>query len=150
MTSSNDSQRVSISVQKNKIGKLFPINSVTVQLLKSVFKLKEVKSLTDPDNKIIEPVNSRFLNLDPTKQYIINSNLSPVNEFTFSLDQIPTAIKQIYTDDPQIQLEGATFLRKILSIEGSPPIEHVIKTGVVFRLVELLRKTQDTKLQVIS
>ncbi|KAJ5071779.1 importin alpha [Anaeramoeba ignava] len=146
MTSSNDSQRVSISVQKNKIGKLFPINSVTVQLLKSVFKLKEVKSLTDPDNKIIEPVNSRFLNLDPTKQYIINSNLSPV-EFTFSLDQIPTAIKQIYTDDPQIQLEGATFLRKILSIEGSPPIEHVIKTGVVFRLVELLRKTQDTKLQ---
>lgn len=52
-------------------------------------------------------------------------------------------------DDYEQQLEGATHFRKILATEKTPPIELVIKTGVVPRLVQLLDQRRDkSKIQV--
>ncbi|KAH0863646.1 LOW QUALITY PROTEIN: hypothetical protein HID58_080857, partial [Brassica napus] len=40
-------------------------------------------------------------------------------------------LEGVYYDDPQAQLEATTQFRKLLSIERSPPIDEVIKAGVI-------------------
>eukprot|EP00475_Leptophrys_vorax_P004486 TRINITY_DN12688_c0_g1_i5.p1 TRINITY_DN12688_c0_g1~~TRINITY_DN12688_c0_g1_i5.p1 ORF type:complete len:524 (+),score=127.91 TRINITY_DN12688_c0_g1_i5:125-1696(+) len=53
-------------------------------------------------------------------------------------EKIQKYVEGCNSADEQAQLEGTFQLRKLLSIERSPPIELVIASGVVPRLVELL------------
>ncbi|EGC30108.1 hypothetical protein DICPUDRAFT_50915 [Dictyostelium purpureum] len=58
------------------------------------------------------------------------------------LEQLPTLVQEINSDNPELILKATTAFRKLLSIEKSPPIEEVIRTGIVPRLVKFLY-TQD-------
>jgi len=63
------------------------------------------------------------------------------------LSQLPAMVKGVFTNDPDQQLEATTQFRKLLSIERSPPIEEVIRAGVVPRFVQFLQMNQNPQLQ---
>ncbi|KAJ7973252.1 Importin subunit alpha [Quillaja saponaria] len=63
------------------------------------------------------------------------------------LKSIPLMVQGVGSDDPAAQLEATTQFRKLLSIERSPPIDEVIKAGVVPRFVEFLGRHDLPQLQ---
>ncbi|GMI88870.1 importin alpha isoform 4 [Hibiscus trionum] len=63
------------------------------------------------------------------------------------LESIPLMVQGVWSDDPASQLEATTQFRKLLSIERSPPIDEVIKAGVVPRFVEFLVRQDVPQLQ---
>ncbi|KAF6156593.1 hypothetical protein GIB67_014572 [Kingdonia uniflora] len=63
------------------------------------------------------------------------------------LESLPMLIQGVWTDNPAAQLESTTQFRKLLSIERNPPIEEVIKAGVVPRFVEFLGREDLPQLQ---
>ncbi|OAY62624.1 Importin subunit alpha-1b [Ananas comosus] len=63
------------------------------------------------------------------------------------LESLPTMVAGIYSDDNAVQIEATTQFRKLLSIERNPPIEDVIKSGVVPRFVEFLTREDLPQLQ---
>jgi len=73
-----------------------------------------------------------------------DSSARPINA---QLDSLPMMVQGVYTEDPKVQLEATTQFRKLLSIERSPPIEEVIKAGVVSRFVQFLQKAEFPQLQ---
>ena len=56
-------------------------------------------------------------------------------------------VEGVNSDDPSIQLPALTQLRKLLSIEPSPPIAEVIAAGVVPRFVQFLQFTDNPMFQ---
>ncbi|KAL0654348.1 hypothetical protein Bca4012_097039 [Brassica carinata] len=58
-------------------------------------------------------------------------------------------VQGVYSDDPQAQLEAILGLEScyLQTIERSPPIDEVIKSGVIPRFVEFLRKKDHPQLQ---
>ncbi|KAK6915652.1 Importin-alpha, importin-beta-binding domain [Dillenia turbinata] len=63
------------------------------------------------------------------------------------LEHLPAMVAGVWTNDSNMQLEATTQFRKLLSIERSPPIEEVIKSGVVPRFVEFLVREDYPQLQ---
>ncbi|OVA16734.1 Armadillo [Macleaya cordata] len=63
------------------------------------------------------------------------------------LESLPVMVQGVWSDNPVLQLESTTQFRKLLSIERSPPIEEVIKAGVVPRFVEFLERHDLPQLQ---
>ncbi|GBG63399.1 hypothetical protein CBR_g38022 [Chara braunii] len=63
------------------------------------------------------------------------------------LELIPQMAQGVWAENPQQQLEATTSFRKLLSIERSPPIEEVIRAGVVPRFVQFLQKYDFPQLQ---
>ena len=59
-------------------------------------------------------------------------------------------IEAACSDDAERQLPAVTQIRKLLSIEGSPPLEEVIATGGVSRLVQLMQGGDNPMLQFES
>ncbi|KAL7212123.1 hypothetical protein ACSBR2_014899 [Camellia fascicularis] len=56
-------------------------------------------------------------------------------------------VQGVWSEDPAAQIEATTQFRKLLSIERSPPIDEVIKAGVVPRFVEFLGRQDLPQLQ---
>lgn len=54
---------------------------------------------------------------------------------------------RILGSDAKAQLEAAFCLRKLLSREKSPPTEHFLRLGVLRRVVDLMKHTQDARMQ---
>ncbi|KAG5525478.1 hypothetical protein RHGRI_031955 [Rhododendron griersonianum] len=63
------------------------------------------------------------------------------------LESIPLMVQGVWSEDPVAQVEATTQFRKLLSIERSPPIDEVIKAGVVPRFVEFLGRHDLPQLQ---
>lgn len=63
------------------------------------------------------------------------------------LESIPIMVQGVASADPSIQLEATTQFRKLLSIERCPPIDEVIKAGVVPKFVEFLDRHDVPQLQ---
>ncbi|KAL1543990.1 importin subunit alpha-like isoform X1 [Salvia divinorum] len=63
------------------------------------------------------------------------------------LESLPAMVDAVWSDDAMQQLESTTQFRKLLSIERSPPIEEVIRSGVVPRFVEFLARDDYPQLQ---
>ncbi|KAI5437508.1 Inositol monophosphatase 1 [Lathyrus oleraceus] len=63
------------------------------------------------------------------------------------LENLPSMVTGVWSDDNNLQLEATTQFRKLLSIERTPPIEEVIQTGVVSRFVEFLMREDFPQLQ---
>ncbi|GMH10419.1 hypothetical protein Nepgr_012260 [Nepenthes gracilis] len=63
------------------------------------------------------------------------------------LETIPLMVQGVWSEDPAAQLESTTQFRKLLSIERCPPIDEVIKTGVVPKFVEFLGRYEIPQLQ---
>ncbi|KAJ8491476.1 hypothetical protein OPV22_013197 [Ensete ventricosum] len=59
-------------------------------------------------------------------------------------------VQGVWSENLSTQLEATTQFRKLLSIERSPPIEEVIKAGVVPRFVEFLSRHDLPQLQFES
>ncbi|KAI3968640.1 hypothetical protein MKX01_028790 [Papaver californicum] len=56
-------------------------------------------------------------------------------------------IRDVWSDYPEAQLESTTKFRKLLSLEHDPPIDEVIKAGVVPRFVGFLAREDLPQLQ---
>jgi importin subunit alpha-1 len=56
-------------------------------------------------------------------------------------------VQGVKSDNAQMQLEATTQFRKLLSIERAPPIEEVIRAGVVPYFVEFLKREEFPQLQ---
>ncbi|KZV47327.1 importin subunit alpha-1 [Dorcoceras hygrometricum] len=69
------------------------------------------------------------------------------SEKKVQLENLPSMVGCVWTDDVNTQLEATTQFRKLLSIERSPPIQEVIQSGVVPRFVEFLMKENFPQLQ---
>ncbi|WOL06693.1 importin subunit alpha-4 [Canna indica] len=63
------------------------------------------------------------------------------------LDNLQGIVQGVWSDDPKMQLEATTEFRKLLSVENIPPIQDVIKAGVVPRFVEFLSRHDFLQLQ---
>ncbi|KAI3854902.1 hypothetical protein MKW92_008241, partial [Papaver armeniacum] len=63
------------------------------------------------------------------------------------LESLPSMIAIVWSDERELQLEATTQFRKLLSVEGSPPIEEVIQSGVVPKFMEFLTRDDYPQLQ---
>ncbi|KAK3441565.1 hypothetical protein EUGRSUZ_B02080 [Eucalyptus grandis] len=63
------------------------------------------------------------------------------------LENLPSMVAAVLSNDKSLQVDATTQFRKLLSIERSPPIEEVIQSGVVPRFVEFLMKEDFPQLQ---
>uniref|UniRef100_A0A7S1NAV0 Importin subunit alpha n=1 Tax=Eutreptiella gymnastica TaxID=73025 RepID=A0A7S1NAV0_9EUGL len=66
------------------------------------------------------------------------------------LGNLPQLVQALNSDDSQAQLQAALHFRKLLSIENNPPIDEVIATGVVPRLIQFLKCPENPTLQFES
>lgn len=60
------------------------------------------------------------------------------------LQILPTYISSLYSDNVEAQTQATIAIRKMLSIEVNPPINIVIKAGIVPRFIEFLSASQKT------
>ncbi|KAJ9559181.1 hypothetical protein OSB04_013795 [Centaurea solstitialis] len=66
------------------------------------------------------------------------------------LENLPSMVARLYSNDNNMQMEATSQFRKLLSIgrgERTPPIDQVIQSGVIPRFVEFLMREEFPELQ---
>ncbi|XP_022897485.1 importin subunit alpha-4-like [Olea europaea var. sylvestris] len=89
-------------------------------------------------------LNNNFQQLQ--QQFPLDPSQSPA-VVEKKLESIPLMVQGVWSNDPSAQVDATTQFRKLLSIERSPPIDEVIKAGVVPRFVEFLGRHDVPQLQ---
>ncbi|XP_019093605.1 PREDICTED: importin subunit alpha-1-like [Camelina sativa] len=64
------------------------------------------------------------------------------------LESLSDMVAGVWSENPDLQLKSTTQIRKLLCIRRSPPIDKVIDSGVVPRLVEFLKKEDNPMIQL--
>lgn len=77
----------------------------------------------------------------PEAQKIVDSQTAE------KIAQIPMLVQQLNQPDPNMKLEATIAFRKLLSMERNPPIDEVIKAGVVPVFVQDLQRSDCPQLQ---
>lgn len=93
------------------------------------------------DDQLLKRRNISSLTEEPTSPLQENNTASPV---TMSAEEI---MYGMMNQDETIQFKATQACRKILSRERNPPIDHMIRLGVVPRCVEFLSKNHNPALQ---
>jgi len=70
-----------------------------------------------------------------------------VSDSSPSLSQIPALLQDCASSDPDRQVAGTRGIRKLLSIQENPPIQAVVQSGVIPRLVDFLKAVSNPTLQ---
>ncbi|KAH6762502.1 importin alpha isoform 1 [Perilla frutescens var. hirtella] len=104
------------------------------------------------DNMVEIRKNRREENLQKKRREGIQQFPVPVEATTgiekkVQLENLPSMVASVWTDDASQQLEATSQFRKLLSIERSPPIQEVIQSGVVPRFVQFLTREDYPQLQ---
>ena len=96
-------------------------------------------------------------NNTPTDNHKQNHNIDNNNQQNhinnnkhFNLKNLASWVKGCYSVSLKKQIESVTNIRQLLSTEADPPIEEVIASGVVPKLVEFLYSTSNERLQFES
>ncbi|CAM9112793.1 unnamed protein product [Discosporangium mesarthrocarpum] len=76
-----------------------------------------------------------------------NNNASKPGPRTYTVKDIPDLAKGLTSTAPAVRTDAARGLRKILSREGNPPVDEVIKAGAMPLLVQCLDDIDNTDLQ---
>lgn len=88
----------------------------------------------------------RMTNMDRPAEMADYSSFSP-SLSQQALNELPTMVAGVWSENPQEQLEATQKFRKLLSIERNPPIDEVIKQGVIPRFCQFLERNEHPKLQ---
>ncbi|KAL1221524.1 Importin subunit alpha-6 [Cardamine amara subsp. amara] len=109
------------------------------------------------DNMVEIRKNKREENLQKKRREGLSSSMASATQQghdSFSsippskrLENIPQLVAGVLSDNRDLQLEATTGFRKLLSIERSPPINEVVQSGVVPRLVQFLSRDDFPDLQ---
>ncbi|CAN8248073.1 unnamed protein product [Cochlearia groenlandica] len=98
--------------------------------------------------------NKREENLQKKRREGISSSIAatgqtePDPSSTKNLrENLPDMVAGIWSEDSERQLEATHLLRRLLSIEQNPPINDVVQSGVVPRVVRFLSRDDFPKLQ---
>lgn len=81
---------------------------------------------------------------DPDNPYSYNHKTLPE---IVPLRLLPTFAEMAHSDDPAVMFHGVLMVRKLLSVNENPPIQAVVDSGVVPRLVSLLPRDDWVELQ---
>ena len=65
-----------------------------------------------------------------------------------TIDRLDEYIEQVNSTDDNVIAAGMNALRRLLSIEHNPPIDRVISTGVLPRIVALMKNSTRHQIQV--
>lgn len=87
-------------------------------------------------------------NVHAPQQYALeDSNKAVLAQPAQRLDELPMMVRGVYSTNVHEQYEATQKFRKLLSIERNPPIEEVIKQGVIPKFVEFLKQNDWPQLQ---
>eukprot|EP01018_Ginkgo_biloba_P025898 Gb_25500 [translate_table: standard] len=100
------------------------------------------------DNLIEIRKNKREENLQKKRSISVSSNAQDAaNPVDPKLETLPGLVKALVSEDTEAQKDATVHLRKMLSIERNPPIDAIIKAGVVPLLIDILKKVDQPQLQ---
>ncbi|KAI4304246.1 hypothetical protein MLD38_039787 [Melastoma candidum] len=85
--------------------------------------------------------------LQSQQQFFGGAQIDDASSIREKLGNLPAMVQGVFSDDPTSLLEATVQFRKLLSIERSPPIDEVIKAGVVPRFVKFLQRNDMPQLQ---
>ena len=110
--------------------------NITIELRKT----RREQALLSRRQKIDENDNKTSTGAPKSKEAI----LADVEE---KLQQLPMLVEGLNSNDPNRQFDSVQKFRRLLSIEHHPPIDRVIQTGVVPRLVQFLQHASNYQIQ---
>ncbi|KAJ6241255.1 importin subunit alpha [Anaeramoeba flamelloides] len=66
-----------------------------------------------------------------------------VNDYIPPIQELPTLVKGVKSDDLETVQTCTQLIRKMLSIEGEPPIEEILETNIVPTFVKFLKHSEN-------
>eukprot|EP01156_Anaeramoeba_ignava_P022700 Anaeramoba_ignava/c20959_g1_i2.p1 GENE.c20959_g1_i2~~c20959_g1_i2.p1 ORF type:complete len:218 (-),score=90.16 c20959_g1_i2:180-833(-) len=101
-------------------------------------------------DKDIEEIIEKTKNteLAPSQKKTTFENPENIAFIQTQIAELPDIIMKIYSSDIKECLDSTTKIRRMLSMETNPPIQAIIESGVVSRLVEFLSLDDHPDIQV--
>eukprot|EP00002_Diphylleia_rotans_P005332 TRINITY_DN14463_c0_g1_i1.p1 TRINITY_DN14463_c0_g1~~TRINITY_DN14463_c0_g1_i1.p1 ORF type:complete len:548 (-),score=125.95 TRINITY_DN14463_c0_g1_i1:415-2058(-) len=72
---------------------------------------------------------------------------APIQTIPAQVSEISNALARLQSPLPTAHLEAANYFRRVLSLERNPPIDQVIRAGVVPHLISFLGRHENPQLQ---